>query len=228
MPDRFKSLIRPRACLPTTSARPGTPKGVIVVCGGFDEYTEEIFPLLLATADAGCRVVAFDGPGQGGALEEQGVVMTAEWERPVAAVLDHFGLDDVALVGISLGAGLVIRAAAFEPRIRRVIALDVLDDLLDCLGRQAFPGSAPARTPRALSPAVSPPTSCSDPSPPACSPKPSRHTTTARSATSACARRPSLTGSNGSNRRLRYRLPKLASWRGSTTKSARCCGSTPT
>ena len=33
---------------------------------------------------------------------------------------------------------------------------------------------------------------------------------------------------NTSNRGLPHPVPRLASWRGSTTKSARCCGSTPT
>ena len=36
--------------------------------------------------------------------------------EPVAAILDHYGLDDVAAVGISLGGWLGIRAAAFEPK----------------------------------------------------------------------------------------------------------------
>lgn len=133
------------AALPTYEVRPeGPSQGVLVVCGGFDEYTEEIFPLLLTGARAGYRVIAFDGPGQGGALEDHGLPLTATWEHPVAAVLDHYDLDDVTLIGISLGGGLAIRAAAFEPRIRRVVALDVLDDFLECLGGQAFPGATPA------------------------------------------------------------------------------------
>ncbi|WP_433757682.1 alpha/beta fold hydrolase [Nocardia sp. CA-135398] len=133
------------SALPTYEVRPeGLSHGVIVVCGGFDEYTEEIFPLLLTGARAGYRVIAFDGPGQGGALEDHGLPLTAAWEDPVAAVLDHYGLDDVTLIGISLGGGLAIRAAAFEPRVRRVVALDVLDDFLECLGGQAFPGATPA------------------------------------------------------------------------------------
>ncbi len=62
--------------------------------------------------------------------------MIPEWEQPVAAVLDHYGLDDVAAGGISLGGGLVIRAAAFEPRISRVVAFDILDDFLETIARQ--------------------------------------------------------------------------------------------
>ncbi|MBO0809509.1 MAG: alpha/beta fold hydrolase [Actinobacteria bacterium] len=125
-------------------APPGKALGTVVMTGGFDEYVEEGFPALTALAQAGYRVIAFDGPGQGGALEDSGLPLTAAWERPVGAVLDHFGLDDVTLIGVSLGGGLAIRAAAFEPRVRRVIALDVLDDFLECLGRQAGPGATAA------------------------------------------------------------------------------------
>ena len=73
--------------------------------------------MLATMADAGHRVIAFEGPGQGAALEDHGLPMIVEWERPVTAVLDHYRLTDVTVVGESLGGGLVIRAAAFEPRI---------------------------------------------------------------------------------------------------------------
>ena len=59
-------------------------------------------------------------------------MITSDWHRPVAAVLDAFGLDDVTLVGLSLGGTLVIRAAALEPRVRRVIAWDILPDFYEC------------------------------------------------------------------------------------------------
>jgi pimeloyl-ACP methyl ester carboxylesterase len=136
------------AALPTYDVEPNargdaSTRATIVIVGGFDEYAEEIFPMVAAAADAGYRVVAFDGPGQGGALEDGGLPMTPAWEEPLAAILDHFGLSDVTLIGISLGGGLVIRAAAFEPRVRRVVSLDVLDDFLECLGRQAGPGATP-------------------------------------------------------------------------------------
>ena len=45
-------------------------------------------------------------------------------------MLDHLGLDDVTLLGISMGGYLCLRAAAFEPRIRRVIASSVAYDYL--------------------------------------------------------------------------------------------------
>jgi pimeloyl-ACP methyl ester carboxylesterase len=113
------------------------PKGTIVMFGGFDSYVEEWFVLQFALRDAGYEVIAFDGPGQGSALEDFNLVMTHEWEKPVKAVLDFFHLDDVTLLGFSLGGALVIRAAAHEPRVRRVIADDVLTDFSEVVLRQA-------------------------------------------------------------------------------------------
>ena len=99
--------------------------------GGFDSYIEELFAITDALCTAGWDVVAFEGPGQGGALEEAGLPFEVEWEHPVAAVLDHYALSDVSVLGISLGGGLAVRAAAFEPRVRRLICDDILFDFLD-------------------------------------------------------------------------------------------------
>ena len=51
------------------------------------------------------------------------------WERIIGAVLDHLNLIDVTLIGISMGGWLSLRAAAFEPRIKRVIASSVSFDV---------------------------------------------------------------------------------------------------
>ncbi len=111
----------------------GTPnKGTVVLFGGFDSYLEEWLPMLLTFQRAGYQAIGFEGPGQGGALEDSGLPMTLDWHRPVGAVLDHFGLDHVTLLGISLGGCLVMRAAAREPRVARVIANDILTDFLAC------------------------------------------------------------------------------------------------
>lgn len=111
-------------------------KGTIVLFGGFDSYIEEWFPAMYTLCDGGYEVVAFDGPGQGTALEEYHLPMTFAWERPVKAVLDYFQLDDVTLMGFSLGGGFAIRTAAYESRVRRVIAYDVLTDFLEVVLRQ--------------------------------------------------------------------------------------------
>jgi alpha-beta hydrolase superfamily lysophospholipase len=118
---------------------PAAPKSTIVVFGGFDSYLEELFPMLFFLRDAGYDVVAFDGPGQGAALEDGHLPMHPDWDRPVAAVLDHFGLQDVTLLGISLGGCLTVRAAAREPRVSRVICDDILVDFLSVLLAQLSP-----------------------------------------------------------------------------------------
>ena len=123
--------------LPAYDLRPQSQVGpTIVLFGGFDSYIEEFLPMVLAMVDAGRRVVAFEGPGQGSALEDFGLPLIAKWERPVAAVLDHYGLDDVTAVGISMGGALVIRAAAYEPRITRAVAFDVMVDMHETVARQ--------------------------------------------------------------------------------------------
>jgi pimeloyl-ACP methyl ester carboxylesterase len=65
--------------------------------------------------------------------------MSPEWEKSVKAALDFFNLDAVTLMGFSLGGRLVIRAAAFEPRVRRVIAYDICANALECLLRSLPP-----------------------------------------------------------------------------------------
>ena len=125
--------------LPAYRFTPDRPKGTIVIFGGFDSYIEEWFTALFALRDAGYDVVAFDGPGQGAALEEFHIPMTHAWEKPVKAVLDYFQLDEVTLMGFSLGGGLVIRAAAFESRVQRVIADDILTDFFETALRQMKP-----------------------------------------------------------------------------------------
>jgi alpha-beta hydrolase superfamily lysophospholipase len=125
--------------LPLYRFTPANPRGTIVVFGGFDSYIEEFFPIMLNLRDQGHDVVAFEGPGQGGALEDRGLAMTPDWQRPVGAILDRLSLSGVTLIGISLGGCLVIRAAAHEPRVSRVVAWDALSDFLESILHQVPP-----------------------------------------------------------------------------------------
>jgi alpha-beta hydrolase superfamily lysophospholipase len=117
--------------LPTYRFTSEAPKGTIVMFGGFDSYVEEIFKMALLLKESGYDVVFFDGPGQGSALEDYKIPMTHQWEKPVEAILDYFNLDDVTLIGISLGGYLAIRAAAFEKRVHRVVADDILSNFYE-------------------------------------------------------------------------------------------------
>jgi alpha-beta hydrolase superfamily lysophospholipase len=111
---------------------PTQSKGTLVIFGGFDSYIEEFFPILFRFYKAGYEVICFEGPGQGATLEDYQLPMTPEWEKPVKAILDYFDVNDVTLLGLSLGGYLVVRAAAYEQRIHRVVAWDIIDDAWEC------------------------------------------------------------------------------------------------
>ena len=113
-----------------SSSQPG-PEKSILIHGGFDSFMEEFLSIMLYFSSKGYTVYAFDGPGQGAALRLHNLTFDYEWEKPVSVVLDHFKLDDVTLLGISLGGYLSIRAAAFEPRINRVIPMSVSYDSME-------------------------------------------------------------------------------------------------
>ncbi len=112
--------------LPAYRFTPDQPRGTLVIFGGSDSCIEEFFPILMVLVERGYDIVLFEGPGQGRVLAEQQVPLTPDWHKPVKAVLDYFNLDDVTLIGISMGGYMVLEAAAFEPRIKRAIAWDVL------------------------------------------------------------------------------------------------------
>jgi len=118
---------------------PGKRKDLILLHGGFDSFIQEFYGLMTAFRDRGYEIIAFEGPGQGEVLAKYGIPMTHEWERPVSAVIDHYHLDNVTLLGVSLGGYLAPRAAAFEKRIRRVIAYDVLYDWYGCFLKKRGP-----------------------------------------------------------------------------------------
>jgi len=114
-------------------AAPGPLKGSIVIHGGFDSFIEEWYSCATFFASQGYDVIMFEGPGQGAALKKYGLPLTHEWEKPVGTILDHFGLDNVTLLGISMGGWMCFRAAAFEPRITRVIASSIAFDYMQFL-----------------------------------------------------------------------------------------------
>lgn len=120
----------------------GEKKDTIVLHGGNDSYFEEFFVPALYLAENGFEVYLFEGPGQGGVVRVQNKHFTYEWEKPVKAVLDKFALDDVTIIGASLGGMLAPRAAAFEKRIKRVIAWSVFPNFLEVLLNSQQPKKA--------------------------------------------------------------------------------------
>lgn len=111
----------------------GKLKGTILLHGGNDSYFEEFLFMALYLRERGFEVYVFEGPGQGGVMRLQGMRFTHEWEKPVKAILDFFRLDDVTIVGISLGGYLAPRAAAFDKRITKVVAWSIFPCFLDVI-----------------------------------------------------------------------------------------------
>jgi len=119
--------------LPSMRIPPAGEKiGTIVLHGGFDSFLEEWYFLMKYLAGHGYEVIGFEGPGQGAALRKYGLAFDIEWEKPVRAVLDYFNLSNVTLFGLSMGGWLSIRSAAFEPRVKRVIASGHAIDYMKC------------------------------------------------------------------------------------------------
>lgn len=104
-------------------------KGTIVMHGGYDSFMQEFLQYAMYFYELGYNVYFFEGPGQGEVLYRCNIKMTTEWEHCVSAVLDYYKLNDVTLIGISLGGYLATRAAAFEPRVKRLVMFDLIYDL---------------------------------------------------------------------------------------------------
>lgn len=109
----------------------GTPTTLIMM-NGFDGYAEEIIDFASHFPTRPFDIITFDGPGQGHTAAA-GMPLEPEWEHPTVAVMDYFGIESAAALGVSFGGYLVTRAAAHCPRITHVITFDMMYRLLDGL-----------------------------------------------------------------------------------------------
>jgi pimeloyl-ACP methyl ester carboxylesterase len=113
----------------------GAPRKTLLCTGGYDGTCEELFFIIAGGAlERGYNVLVFDGPGQGGPLVRQKLVMRPDWEKVVMPVVDYLvkrvDVDParIALYGGSFGGYLAPRAAAFEHRLAACIADAALFD----------------------------------------------------------------------------------------------------
>ncbi len=104
------------------------PRPLLIVHQGRDAWAEDCKYLAEAAVQRGYHALLFDGPGQGKVLRLQGLPFRPDWERVVGPVVDVAvrtpGVDPkrIALMGLSMGGALAPRAAAFEKRLKIVIA----------------------------------------------------------------------------------------------------------
>lgn len=105
------------------------PFPTLVCVDGYDGTKEELFFMGGAAAlRRGYAILLVDGPGQGGALIEQGLYFRPDWEAVVTPQIDwllerpEVDPKRIALMGRSWGGYLAPRAATAEHRIAALIA----------------------------------------------------------------------------------------------------------
>ena len=114
----YEGAFLPALIIPSASEK----KGTILIHGGFDSFIEELYSMMKYFSNHGYDVIGFEGPGQGAALRKYGLPLTYEWEKPIKAIFDYFNPVNSTLFGLSMGGWFCLRAAAFEPRIDRVVS----------------------------------------------------------------------------------------------------------
>jgi pimeloyl-ACP methyl ester carboxylesterase len=91
----------------------------------------------ISALERGWNVMTYEGPGQPTIRREQDIGFIYDWERVVTPVADYLSnrsdvdMDQLALVGISMGGYFAARAAAFEPRIKALLLSDGVYDVLE-------------------------------------------------------------------------------------------------
>ncbi|MGH2680356.1 MAG: alpha/beta hydrolase family protein [Actinomycetota bacterium] len=112
------------------------PAPCVIMVNGADSVKEEYHNWARQFVRRGMSVLTLDGPGQGEMLGRLPMRPEA-WEEPMGAAIDALaasGRVDAARIGIwgsSMGGFLVLRAAAYEPRIRAAISSGGFYDFRD-------------------------------------------------------------------------------------------------
>lgn len=105
------------------------PRPTVILVNGYDGTVEELyFNNAAAALERGYNVLAFDGPGQGSVITDQGLPLRPDWEAVVTPAVDFAltlpGVDPARIVlhGISFGGYLAPRAATAEHRIAACVS----------------------------------------------------------------------------------------------------------
>ena len=101
---------------------------LLIVHQGRDAWAEDDTYIAMEAVTRGWHCLLVDGPGMGQTLRLQGLPFRADWEKVITPVVDYAvrqpGVDParIALIGISMGGALAPRAAAFEHRLKLLVA----------------------------------------------------------------------------------------------------------
>jgi pimeloyl-ACP methyl ester carboxylesterase len=118
---------------------------VLIVQQGFDAWIEESLYIALAAMKRGYNCLLFNGPGQGLSVREKNLHFRPDWEAVITPVVDftlrypEIDPERIAPLGISMSGALVVRAVAYEHRIKACIANPGYIDIYE-----AFLGKMPA------------------------------------------------------------------------------------
>jgi len=109
--------------------------------GGADSYAEEIYFAARPMLDRGWAVLLVDTPGRGSSIYLKGIKTRSDYEVPGKACIDYLmnrpeiDAERIGLVGISMAGYYAPRVAAFDKRIKALIAWSgcygILEDLYD-------------------------------------------------------------------------------------------------
>ena len=122
----------------------------VILVHGFKSSREEMLPWARFLHEDGYNVLLFDTRGcgkSGGATVGLGATEPHDISLAVELARDQFGTNKVAVLGISLGAGAAILAAANDPRISAVVADSAWTDQDLQLSRLSFIPLGPIRVP---------------------------------------------------------------------------------
>jgi len=110
-------------------AADGVARPTVILVDGYDGTVEELyFANTVAALERGYNVLAFDGPGQGSVILEQGIAFRPDWENVVTPVVDfaltlpEVDASRLVLHGWSFGGYLAPRAATAEHRLAACIS----------------------------------------------------------------------------------------------------------
>jgi dienelactone hydrolase len=104
----------------------GAARPTVILPAGYDSSAESMFGVPDAV-ERGFNVLTYEGPGQGGALYEQGLHFGPEMETVVTPVIDWLvarpdvDASRIVFIGRSFGGYIGARAAAFEHRIAALV-----------------------------------------------------------------------------------------------------------
>ncbi len=111
----------------------------VFLIGGADAYAEEIYFGGKQVLERGWALLLVDTPGRGSSIYVKGIPTRHDYEVPVKACIDYLlsrpeiDANRIALMGISMAGYYAPRAAAFDPRVKALVAwsgcYSILEDL---------------------------------------------------------------------------------------------------